>query len=114
MKNQTTAGFFTFFLLLALPQFCSAQNRPADFSARWMLDKDKTLFIPPSLESYTLSVTQDSRWITIETDLHNGIEPVRISKASTIAGPNAGLGGFSLPKEVIVGMALRLKTSKVA
>jgi hypothetical protein len=118
MKKRIAPGFFTIVfgivLLIGLSQGCAAQNRVADFSGRWTLDKDQTLYLPPSLESYIMSVTQDSHQIIIETDLHSGVKPPRISKASILSGPVPGAGGFFLPREVIVGMALRLKPTKVS
>jgi hypothetical protein len=146
MKKLLATGLFTVALTLGLYGPCAAQSKATDFSGAWALDKSKTSDLPPKLESYTLTVTQDAQQLTIETDLKGeigtrggpggqgggrrgagggfpgGSGPGGGGGGSPEGGPGGGGpgggggvpggGGFSLPKDVIIGMALRMTTPK--
>lgn len=75
--------------LLGLYGVSTAQTKPADFSGTWMLDKSKTPDIPPTVESYTLTVTQDEQHIVVETSMKGDL-PMR-------RGPGGGGRGGGFP-----------------
>jgi hypothetical protein len=117
----------------------------------WVLDKNKTSDLPPTLESYTMTVKQDAQHLTAETDLKGEIG-MRGGPGGQGGGRRGGGGGFpgggpggggfpgggpggggvpggapggggfpgggpggdsfSLPKDVIMGMALRMTLPK--
>jgi len=144
MKKSLAMSLFTVALTLGLYGVRLAQSKTTDFSGRWTLDKDKTSDLPPTLESYMLTVTQDTRRLTVESELKGelgmrvgprgqgggrrgdgagfpgggpgggppgggpGGGPPGGGPGGGPPGPGAPGGGFSLPKDVIMGMALRL------
>jgi len=151
MKKLLATGLFAVALATCLYSVRAAQSKTTDFSGVWILDKSKTSDLPPTLESYTLTVAQDAQQLTVETDLKGEIG-TRSGAGGQGRGPRGGGGfpgggggfpgggrgggggfpggggpgggggfpggggpgggGFSLPKDVIMGMALRMTAPK--
>ncbi len=93
MKKQLAMSLFTIALTLGLCGHCAAQSKATDFSGAWALDKSKTSDLPPTLESYTMTVTQDAQQLTVETDLQGEIG-MRGGPGPRGAGRRGGGGGF--------------------
>ena len=63
---------------------------PTNFSGTWVLDKSKSKDLPPqwaNVESYTLTVTQDDKQLTVQTEIKRG------ENASGGPGGGPGAGG---------------------
>ena len=137
MKKLLATSLLTVALALGLCDHCFAQSKATDFSGAWVLDKNKTSDLPPTLESYTMTITQDAQQLTVETDMKGEISmrggPGGQSGGRRGGGPGGGPGGggpggggfpggpggggpggggFSLPIDVIMGMALRMVLPK--
>ena len=78
---------------------------PTNFAGTWVLDKTKSKDLPPpwaeNLESYTLTVTQDEKQLTVENKLNwkEGAAPTsggggQASGAGGQGGPGGGGGGM--------------------
>lgn len=144
MRKSFFAGAFVFALLGALHGGGQAQDKPKDLSGTWVLDKTKTSDLPPTLESYTLSVEQTQEQLIVATQLRGEI-PRRVMgrgpggqggpgggrggggfpgggaggpggggiPGGSAGGPGGGGfpgggGGFSIPKDAVMGMALQM------
>jgi hypothetical protein len=68
MRKILAASLVAVTLMIGSYGVCAAQSKTTDFSGKWALDKGRTSDLPPSLESYTMTVTQDAEQLTIETD----------------------------------------------
>ena len=90
MKKLVAASLFTVALTLGLCGRCAAQSKTIDFSGAWTLDKAKTSDLPPTLESYTMTITQDAQQLTVETDVQGEIG---MRSESGLRGAGRG-GGF--------------------
>jgi hypothetical protein len=129
MKKLLTSSLFTVALTLGLYVLCPAQSKTSDFSGAWALDKSKTSDLPPTLESYTMTVAQDEQHLTVETDVQGEIG-MRGGSGSRGAGrrgdgggfpgggrsggirfPGGGMGG-GMPKDRVMAMALRMAPPK--
>jgi hypothetical protein len=134
MRKLLATSLFTVALMLGTYSACAAQSKTTDFSGKWALDKSRTSDLPPSLESYTMIVTQDDKQIAIETDLQGdlgmGGRPGRSGgqggeiglpggdgqdrgfPGGGVPGGGLGGGGVSLPKDTVVWMGLRMAPPK--
>jgi hypothetical protein len=137
MRKLLATSLFTVALMIGTYSACAAQSKTTDFSGKWALDKSRTSDLPPSLESYTMNVSQDAEQLTIETDLQGDLgmrgRPGRTGgqgggrrgegglpgggrgggfPGGRIPGGGPGGGGFSLPKDAVIGMALRTAPPK--
>ncbi len=92
MKKLVATSLFTVALTLGLRGHCAAQSKTTDFSGEWTLDKTKTSDLPPTLESYTMTITQDAQQLTVETDVQGEIG-MRSESGSRGAGRGGGFPG---------------------
>src|SRR5262245_12022411 len=92
MKKLVATSLFTVSLTLGLCGHCAAQSKTIDFSGAWTLDKTKTSDLPPTLESYTMTITQDAQQLTVETDVQGEIG-MRSESGSRGAGRGGGFPG---------------------
>ena len=131
MKKLLTTSLLTVALTLGLYGVRAAQSKTTDFSGAWTLDKSRTSDLPPTLESYTLTVTQDAQQLTVETDLQGEIV-VRGGPGGPGGGRGGGGGrsgggfpggigfpggggmGGGIPKDRVMAMALQTAPPKVA
>lgn len=94
MKRASFAIFFATALLLGLHGRGVAQTRNTDFSGTWVLDKTKTTDLPPTLESYTMKITQDAQQLTVETSLQGELPRRGMGGQGRGGGfPGGGAGG---------------------
>jgi hypothetical protein len=137
MRKIVAMSLFFIALIIGIHSACAAQSKTTDFSGEWALDKSRTSDLPSTLESYTMNVTQDAEQLTIETDWQGdlgmrgrrggfgGKGGRRRGEGGLPGGSGQGGGfpggrgqgggpggGFSLPKEAVVGMALRMVPPK--
>jgi hypothetical protein len=142
MTKFVVRSLFTLVLAVGVYSASQAQSKTTDFSGKWALDKSLTSDLPQTLESYTLTVTQDAQHLTYETDLQGEIgmrgrrgggrrggegSPSNRQEGGQEGGQGGGSprgpgggrrersggdGGFSLPKDAIMGMALRMTPAK--
>jgi len=92
MKKLVVTSLFTVALTLGLCGYCAAQSKTIDFSGAWTLDKTKTSDLPPTLESYMMTITQDALQLTVETDVQGEID-MRSESGSHGAGRGGGFPG---------------------
>src|SRR5215510_12830417 len=92
MKKLVATSLFSVALTLGLCGHCAAQSKTTDFSGAWTLDKAKTSDLPPTLESYTMTITQDAQQLTVETDVQG-----EIGMRSESGSRGAGRGGGGFP-----------------
>jgi hypothetical protein len=134
MRELLATSLLTVALIIGIHSACAAQSKTTDFSGKWALDKSRTSDLPPSLESYTMNVIQDAEQLTIETDLQGdlgmrgrsggfggrggrrrgegGLPGGGGQGGGFPGGRSPGGGGFSLPRDAVVGMALRMAPPK--
>jgi len=138
MRKLLATSLTAIVLLIGAYSLCAAQSKTTDFSGKWALDKSRTSDLPQSLESYTMTVTQDAQQLTYETDLQGqigmrgragghggGRRPGgeggqgggfpgggRGAGGGRREGGQGGGGGFSMPKDAVTGMALRMTPAK--
>jgi hypothetical protein len=162
MRKALTISLVAFAWTLCVYGVGAAQTKTTDFSGVWSLDKKKTSDLPATLESYTLTVTQDAQELTVEPALQGevGMRGMRGGQGGrngggVSGGPGAGRGGgfpgggpggaggggfpgggpggggfpgggpggppggpdgpgggFNLPKDMVMGMALRMSPPK--
>jgi hypothetical protein len=138
MRKIRATSLFTVALIIGIYIAYAAQAKTTDFSGKWVLDKSRTPDLPPSLESYTMTVTQNAEQLAIETDSQGDLG--MRGRPGGIGGPGGrrrseggapggsgqgggfpggrdsgggpGGGGFSLPKDAVMGMALRTAPPK--
>ena len=129
MKKLLSAGLLTVALTLGLHGAGAAQSKAADYSGKWELDKNQNSDLPPSLESYTLSVTQDAKQLSVEADIQGELgrrggpgggggrrggagRPEGGRSGGGFPGGGGPGGGGERPKGMAVGMALRMGAQK--
>jgi hypothetical protein len=139
MRKTLAVILLTAALALCVHTRANAQAKMTDFSGTWVLDNKKTSDLPPTLESYILTVTQNEQQLTVETELQGevgvpgGPGEGRSGRGGFPGGPPGGPppggfpggggggggfpgggpdGGFSMPKDVVMGMALRMAVPK--
>jgi hypothetical protein len=137
MRKILATSLLTVALMIGIYGVCAAQSKTTDFSGKWALDKSRTSDLPSSLESYAMNVTQDAEQLTIETDLQGDLG--MRGRSGGVSGRGGrrrgegglpggggqgggfpggrgsggpGGGGFSLPKDAVMGMALRTAPPK--
>jgi hypothetical protein len=92
MKKLLAMSLCAVALAICVYGHCAAQSKTTDFSGAWELDKSKTADLPSTLESYTMTVTQDAQQITVENNLQGEIGP-RGGMGQRGAGRRGGGGG---------------------
>src|SRR5215471_20592164 len=93
MKRFLT-GCAAVFLFLAGALIVSAAS--TNFSGTWVLDKSRSQGLSPQLESvdsYTMTVTQDEQQLTVETKIAGGRRPGGDSGGERRAEGTGGGGG---------------------
>lgn len=96
MKRSLTAALSAIALLFCLQSTSVAQNKTADFSGTWVLDKTKTTDLPPTLESYTMNAAQDAQQLTVETQLKGEVGRRGMGRGAG-GGQGGGRGGGGFP-----------------
>jgi hypothetical protein len=75
MKNRI--AFIALMLTLPAGYSFAKGGKRADFSGKWALDMNKTQDIPSQLQSYTMSVTQTSRQISVDSKVEGNFRRER-------------------------------------
>ena len=92
MQKILTSIVCTMALTLCVYSSVAAQTKATNFAGTWVLDKKKTSDLPPTLESYRLTVTQNAQQLTVETDMQGEVGmPGRPARPG---GGRSGRGGF--------------------